>query len=145
MITVNYRLIKSPFLGGEALVITGVEGTYADSAAVRLEGIKSAVLRLGDNAYRVNDSIAKIPLGSIPEGVITPLAEVGKRTVPMAPLLKDSSGIFPAPLGGEECAKILSLCLSLEERIALTEARIAELQDSVKGHSIFNFIEEKKG
>ena len=145
MITLHYKLIESPFLGGEALVLVRREEGAPDTALITLEGIKSAALKFGEKVFFTTDCTVLIDLKDISEGVVAPTAKVGKREIPMYPLIKSKAGLTPAPLGEGGYEKMISLYLTLDERIAECEGKIKELCDAVRGHSLFNFIEEKKG
>ena len=145
MITVNYKLISSPFLGGEALILAKISGSCADVAYFRFDGIKSGIFHIGDRAYTISDSTCSVNLSEVQKDVLTPIAELGKRRIPATPIIKSDYGLNPAPADAEAHGRLLSLCLSLEERMSKCESEIKEILSSVNGHPLFNFLEKKKG
>ena len=145
MITVRYKLINSPFFGGETLILTRIEDGTPDGILISLDGIRSVSVRLGDKVLFAKDSAVKAEFDIIPEGIVAPTVSIGKREIPAYPFIKTASGIAPAALGDGGYEKMISLYLTLDERIAECEGKIKELCDAVRGHSLFNFIERKKG
>ena len=144
MVRIKYKLIRSSFLGGEALILCGIDDGLHDTVFICFDGIKNGTLQLGDNAYTVNNSTATIDYSLFPDGAITPEVTIGKRTVKAMPIVKWRDGIYTVS-DVEGNAKLLSLCLELESRLTECENALNELSVAVHGNTLFDFIENKKG
>ena len=144
MVTVKYKLISSPFLGGDALILLGVTDGPHDLVKIELDGIKSGILILGEKAFSITDGAAAVEYGIFPDGPVAPYVKIGKRSLFAMPLIKSRDGIKIAS-DADGYTRLLSLYLELEAELCTCRDSINELSERIKGHSLFNFLQNKKG
>lgn len=145
MIKIKYKLARSiTDKDRRFLYLSGIENGSRDKLTLQLEGVGEGVVSLGNITAPISNSIAQFDYAKLPLGIALPKISSGGSFIPATALIKTEYGISRAPHSSAELDLIALRCSELFDMISDLGLELGELSQKIKGHEIFNFIEERK-
>ena len=111
--------------------ISEFSGTRGGPIKIKIKGVDSGTLHLGDRVYRVDCGEATLEPSRLSDGDYSPLFVDKSGTLELEGFRRFGREILPLPTSERLLRRLLCRVRTLEDRLANAEAKIETLEDGV--------------
>lgn len=121
------------------LYLVSISGARDGRLLIKLPCFENSRLLIDGRRYRPVAGKLLLSCEDLPDGLIAPKLSLENGVINATPFMKSGDSFARAPISEEDYAELRALFAELEVRLDRQEAKIASLEERIKGRPLFNF------